>query len=69
MKLFQSERKLSEELSRILAAPLEKRQMVERMAEKEDADFIAYLPSDFEVNEMSFHHYQIKDGSEIVINV
>jgi hypothetical protein len=69
MRLFQSERKLSQELSRILTAPKEKRQMVERRAEKEDADFIAYLPSDFEISEMSFQHYQVKDGSEVLLSV
>lgn len=69
MRLFQSERKLSQEVSRILTAPLEKRQLAERKAENEDADFVAYLPSDFEINEMSFHHYQIKDGSEVIMSV
>lgn len=68
MKLFQSERRLSRELSRILTAPQEKMRFAEKRAQEEEEDFLVYLPSDLEVNEFS-HHYLIRDGAEIVLQL
>lgn len=69
MRLFQSERRLSRELSRILTAPQDKIRHVERRAQKDEEDFVVYLPSDLEINETSFQHYQLRDGGEVVLQV
>jgi hypothetical protein len=70
MKLFQSERRLSRELTRILAAAQEEKMLfAEKKAQEDEEDFLVYLPSDLQVNEVSFHHYQIRDGAEIVLQL
>jgi len=69
MRFFQSERRLSRELSRMLTAPQDKMKNVEMRAQKDEEDFIVYLPSDLEVDEVSYHHYQIRDGYEVVLRL
>ena len=70
MRLFQSERKLSRELSRILTAPKERVKNIERKTLNEEQDFVVYLPSDLEIDEFSsLHHYQIRDGAEVVLSL
>jgi hypothetical protein len=69
VRLFQSERRLTRELSRILTSPQEKIRHVERRAQEDEEDFIVYLPSDLELSETSYHHYQLRDGAEIVLQV
>jgi hypothetical protein len=68
MRLFQSEGRLTKELSRILTSPQEKMNNVERRALKEEQDFLVYLDSDLEIDHMS-SHYQIRDGYEVVLRV
>jgi hypothetical protein len=69
MRLFQSERRLSKELSKILTSQQEKLLNVEKRALKDEQDFLVYLESDLEVDETNFHHYQIRDGSEVVFRL
>lgn len=68
MRLFQSERRLSKELSRILTSPQEKISTVEKRALKDEQDFLVYLDSELEVDHFSYH-YQIRDGYEVVLRV
>ena len=67
MKLFQSERRLNRELSRILTAPQEKVRYAERRAQEDEEDFLVYLPSDLEID--NFHHYQIRDEGEVLLRL
>lgn len=69
MRFFQSERRLSRELSRMLTAPQDKMRDVELRTQKDEEDFLVYLPSDLEIDEVSYHHYQIRDGSEVVLRL
>lgn len=65
--MFQSERRLSKELSRILVAPQEKMELVERRALEDEQDFLVSLPSDWEIQEGSF--IRLREGAELVLAV
>ncbi len=69
MRMFQSERRLSKELSRILMSPEDRMQLAERQALEDEADFLVYLPSDLEIQETSFSFIKVRDGAELVLNV
>jgi len=68
MRMFQSERRLTKELSRILTSPEEKIQIAERRALEDEADFLVYLPSDVQINEGSFSFIKVRDGSELLLD-
>jgi hypothetical protein len=67
--MFQSERRLTKELSRILTAPEDKIQMAERRALEDEEDFLVFLPSDLEIRESSFSFIKVRDGAELVLNI
>jgi hypothetical protein len=67
--MFQSERRLTKELSRILTSPEEKIQLAERRALEDEEDFLVYLPSDLEIKEGSFSFIKVRDGSELVLDI
>ncbi len=69
MRMFQSERRLTKELSRILTSPEEKIQLAERRALEDEEDFLVYLPSDLEIKEGSFSFIKVRDGSELVLDI
>lgn len=69
MRMFQSERRLNKELSRILTLPEEKIQLAERQALEDEEDFLVYLPSELEIKESSFSFIKIRDGSELVLEI
>jgi hypothetical protein len=69
MRMFQSEMRLSKELSRILTSPEEKMKVEERRALEDEEDFVVYLPSEVEVNEGGFSFIKIRDGSEILLQI
>jgi hypothetical protein len=68
MRMFQSERRLSKELSRILVSPEERILHAERQALEEEADFLVYLPSELEIQEKSFSFIKVRDGLDLVLN-
>jgi len=68
MRMFQSERRLTKELSRILTSPEEKIQIAERRALEDEADFLVYLPSDVQIKEGSFSFIKVRDGSELLLD-
>lgn len=69
MRMFQSERRLTKELSRILTSPEEKIQDAERQALEEEEDFLVYLPSDLEIQEGNFSFIKVRDGTELVLDI
>ena len=69
MRMFQSERRLNKELSRILTAPEDKIQLAERKALEEEEDFLVYLPSELEIKETSFSFIKFRDGAELVLEI
>ena len=69
MRMFQSERRLNKELSRILTAPEDKIQLAERKALEEEEDFLVYLPSELEIKETSFSFIKVRDGAELVLEI
>lgn len=69
MRLFQSERRLMLEISKMINSDKERRKSVESKAEQEDRDFLVYLPSELQIDEGQLSHFQIRDGSEIVLRI
>jgi len=69
MRMFQSERRLTKELSRILTAPEDKIQLAERRALEDEEDFLVFLPSDLEIMEGSFSFIKVRDGAELVLDI
>lgn len=69
MKLFQSERRLSRELARILTSPQEKILSFEQRVLIDEQDFLVFLDSELEVEGGSLEHYQIRDGYEVVLKI
>jgi hypothetical protein len=69
MRMFQSERRLSKELSRILTSLEEKIKVEERRALEDEEDFVVYLPSEVEVNEGEFSFIKIRDGAEVLLQI
>jgi hypothetical protein len=69
MRMFQSERRLSKELTRILTSAEANMELAERQAQQDEADFLVYLPSDLEIRESSFSFIKVRDGGELVLNI
>jgi hypothetical protein len=68
MRLFQSERRLSKELTKIFTADQgERLKLAEERVRAEEHDFIVYLPTDLVIDTNSINHLKIRDGHEVVL--